>query len=81
MKDPDSMYDAVSEAAEAEIDELPLDEDEKESVLEVRKEKYAEIVGRFFEYGEYLTIEVDTDREKARIMDKWDLEELRKGNA
>lgn len=60
MKDPDVLPDAIQEAVSRL--ELPgLDPDEVESVRERRAEKVGEVCRRWFEYGEYLTVEVDTE--------------------
>ncbi len=59
MKDPDTLHEAIGQAALA--TDLPLDEDEREAVLSVREKKLADSCRRWFEYGECLTVEVDTD--------------------
>ena len=59
MKDSDALHEAIGEAALA--TDLPLDEDEREAVLSVREKKLADACRRWFEYGECLTVEVDTD--------------------
>ena len=38
-----------------------LDKDEQEVLLEYRSEKVYEQCGKWFEYGEYLVVEIDTD--------------------
>jgi hypothetical protein len=62
MKDPDTLYDAIDEAVTREVAKLDqLDDDEKEVVKENRAEKIRELAGRWFEYGEYLNVEIDTE--------------------
>lgn len=61
MKDPDTLHDAISEAIAAEIAKNEtLDDDEKESIAESRREKLNEMCGQWFKYSEYLTVEIDT---------------------
>ena len=60
MKDPDTLHDAIRDA----VKEIPLDgldADEAELVREKRVEKIDALCGRWFRYGEYLTVEIDTD--------------------
>lgn len=66
LKDPDVLYDAVEEQVESELQGMP--DDEAEAVHDLRVEKYQEIASTWFEYGEYLTIEIDTDAKTARVV-------------
>jgi len=60
MKDPDTLHDAIMEAVEESMDgDLP--EDEAEAVAELRQKKVTEICSKWFAYGEYLVVEIDTD--------------------
>lgn len=68
LKDPDTMYDAVQDFVDEELKASNLPEDEQEAVKDLRVEKYSEAVGKFFEYGEYLTVEIDTDAKTARVV-------------
>lgn len=62
MKDPDTLHDAIREAVEAEVEAMPgLEADEKEGVIDTRVEKVQKQCGKWFEYSEYLTVEIDTD--------------------
>jgi hypothetical protein len=47
-----------------------LDADEKEAVVEQRREKVAEICSKWFEYGEYLRVEIDTEANTATVLSK-----------
>lgn len=62
MKDPDCLNDAIADAVRESLaaDER-LDADEMDAVGEVRREKVGESCKRWFKWGEYLTVEVDTD--------------------
>jgi hypothetical protein len=59
MKDPDSLYEAITEALNEELKDMP--EDEASALREVRHEKASSVAGKWFEYGEYLTVEIDTE--------------------
>ena len=59
MKDPDTLHDAIRDAVQEGIAELP--KDEAEVLSEVREEKVRKLCSKWFEYGEYLTVEIDTD--------------------
>lgn len=61
MKDPDVLDDAITEAVANGMGEAPRDEDEREALAEVRREKARKLAAKWFEYGEYLTVEIDTD--------------------
>ncbi len=61
MKDPDALDDAIREAAQESVANLTLDLDEREAVEERRREKAAEQCRKWFQHGEYLRVEVDTD--------------------
>lgn len=67
LKDPDTLYDAVSDA----VDNLVIDglsEDELEAVKEKRKDTYREMAGEWFEFGEYVTLELDTETETIKVL-------------
>ena len=65
MKDPDGVNDSLKEAAEARVAKIAeasaLDGEEREALLESTQEKLSETISRWFEYGEYLDVEVDTE--------------------
>ena len=62
MKDPDGYWDCVQDAAKEMAEKVTgIDEDEKEALIESKKEKIGNLLNKWFEYSEYLTVEVDTD--------------------
>lgn len=66
LKDPDCVYDAINESLEdLKID--GLNDEEIEVVKQKRLEEYTEIANEWFEYGEYLTVEIDT-KEKTCVV-------------
>lgn len=68
MKDPDTLLDCISEAVENEIDPI-LDEDEKEAVKKIRVEKIMVLCRKWFEYGEYLRVEIDTEEKTCKVLE------------
>ena len=67
MKDPDTLDDAIRDAVKA-LNRTELDDDEAEAVRELRMEKARTLAGRWFEYGEYLTVEIDTKAETCTVI-------------
>ena len=62
MKDPDCLHDAIREAVSEEVNALKgLDEEEGQELVESRAGKVQDLCGKWFGYGEYLVVEVDTD--------------------
>lgn len=72
MKDPDTMPDAVREAVEKDVNELRIREnlpmDEAEGLIESRTEKMQTLLGRWFQYSEYLAVEFDTEAMTATVL-------------
>lgn len=60
MKDPDTLNDAIADAVHAETKDI-ADEDERTSVKEIRSDKARAVCRKWFDYGEYLTVDIDTD--------------------
>ena len=60
MKDPDTLYDSIVDAVKKEIS-IISDVDERQAVQQVRVDKINLLCSQWFEYGEYLTVEIDTD--------------------
>ena len=70
FKTPDALTEAVYEAVAQEVaDEHIPDDAERESVQEEREEALREYLERkWFRYGEYVNIEVDTDKHTAEVV-------------
>jgi hypothetical protein len=68
MKDPDTLHDAIQDAV-AKLPMNGLDDDEAELVREKRAEKVGELCGKWFEWGEYLTVEIDTTSGTCRVIE------------
>lgn len=67
MKGPDVLHDAIREAVDL-IDLPGLDAGERELVREQRAEKARELCNRWFEWGEYLVVEIDTEAETCVVV-------------
>jgi hypothetical protein len=61
IKDPDVLHDAIQEAVERDVEAMGLAGREAEVLVEMRAEKAQEACAKFWEYGEYLQVEHDTE--------------------
>ena len=68
LKDPDGYYDGLQDAVKQSLAETNLPEDEQDMLRDSRMEKLGELLDKWFEYGEYLTVEVDTEEESIKIV-------------
>jgi hypothetical protein len=71
MKDPDTLSDAIDEAVEESTSAEVLvgfSDEEREAVAEKRREAYSAIAGKWIEYGEYLTVEIDTEAKTCTVI-------------
>jgi len=77
MKDPDTLYDAIHDAVEDQIKEqfadIPdVEPDDLESVKERRCERIGELCAKWFRYGEYLDVVIDTDAKTCTVVENGD---------
>ena len=68
IKDTDVLQDAVEESVDDELKNSGLAEDEQEAVRELRIEKALDVANTWWEYGEYITVEFDTEAITARVV-------------
>jgi hypothetical protein len=69
MKDPDTLGDAIDDAVRTDLAGIEgLDAEDREALFEGRREKVGELCAKWFKYGEYLSIEIDTDAETATVL-------------
>lgn len=68
MKDTDVLQDGIEEALDAELKSSGLPDDEQEALREIRFEKAQDVASKWFQYGEYLTVEIDTEKETIRVV-------------
>lgn len=66
MKDTDVLYDAINEALDEDLKDM--DPDEADALRDIRHEKLAEVASKWFEYSEYLTVEIDSDKATIRVV-------------
>lgn len=67
LKDTDTLYDAINENVE-DLKIEGVSDEELEGVRELRKEEYKQIASKWFEYDEYLTVEMDTSDKTLRVV-------------
>lgn len=70
LKDPDGFSTALDEAVEASFKGSDLLKDEQEALTEIRQERLSKAMEKWVEYGEYVTIEFDTEAGTATVMPK-----------
>ncbi len=68
MKDPDTLHDAITDALKGDLTLRGFDPEELEAVTEVRRRKLEDVCSTWFKYGEYLTVEVDTDERTCTVV-------------
>jgi hypothetical protein len=61
LKDPDCLDDAIMEALDKNISPLGLPDDEENALIAIRGTNISDLCSTWFEYKEYLTVEIDTD--------------------
>jgi hypothetical protein len=69
MKNPDALHEAVREAVAGDMAKLELDDDERDSIAEMREEKTREFCKRWFKWSECITIEIDTIEGTCRVVE------------
>lgn len=72
LKDPDGVYESIEDAAKSAANEvagvLELDDEDRASFVERKTEKLKKLCSKWFEYGEYLTVEIDTEAETCVVV-------------
>lgn len=67
FKDPDGVFECIREAVEATLPE-GLSPHERNQLVESRHEETASRLRKWLKYGEYLTVEFDTDAGTAVVV-------------
>ena len=71
LKDPDAVSDALDEAVRNSI--LPLmgvlSKEELDQLAETRMDEIGNKIEKWVKYGEYITVEIDTDLRTARVVE------------
>ena len=69
VKDPDGVYDSINATVKNSVALIAgLDDDEREEMEESRAESVGEKLSKWIEYGEYITVEFDTETETAIVV-------------
>ena len=68
MKCPDALSDAIHDAVKESLLPLGLEEVEADSLTKIRAEKLDTICQQWFEYGEYLRVEIDIEANTATVL-------------
>lgn len=72
MKDPDAAFEAIRDAVGLEIEKLKstgiISLDEADELSESRQRKVSESISKWLKYGEYLTVEFDTESGTAVVI-------------
>jgi hypothetical protein len=70
LKDPDGAYDSIQDAAKASLMQIEgISESEREALLDQRKAEFGRIAGKWLRYGEYLTVEIDTEARTCTVVE------------
>lgn len=67
FKDPDALQDCINDAVQ-DLEVEGITESELEAVREKRGEKIKDLCQRWFKWGEYLTVEIDTETETIAVV-------------
>ena len=69
VKDPDGVYDSINATVKNSVASIAgLDDDEREEMEESRAESVGEKLSKWIEYGEYITVEFDTETGTAIVV-------------
>lgn len=69
MKDPDGVWDSIQSAAIDSVEsDDSLDRDERNLLIDHRRERLSEFIRKWVQFGEYMTVEFDTDANTATVV-------------
>jgi len=69
LKDPDGFYNCIDDAVCDEVAKLGITDDrEINAITDARKDKVNKALRNWVEYGEYITIEFDTEEQTATVV-------------
>lgn len=62
MKDPDGVHDSLEHAVKESLAAVEgIDDEEREILKDQRRDTFKMTMAKFFKYGEYLSVEIDTE--------------------
>jgi len=71
LKDPDGVYDAVLDAVKNDLAATTgIDDTERDELVSRRITKVSDQIGKWVKYGEYVTVELDTEAGTARVCEE-----------
>jgi hypothetical protein len=70
MKDPDGLDTSIDDAIQDDESLLEMAKDEQKAVIGARKQRMRDVCKRWFEYGEYIRIEIDVEAGTATVLDR-----------
>jgi hypothetical protein len=70
MKDPDTLDDSIKRAVNDSLKSMaPLEGEEVDALAEVRETKARKACLKWFRYGEYLAVEIDTEAGTCTVLE------------
>jgi len=71
MKDPEGAYDSIQDEAKKMVAAIEgITEDEREPIEESRADMLKAFASRWMTYGEYITVEFDTEAGTATVIER-----------
>lgn len=68
LKDPDGVEDSLASAAKESVRGLDVSPGERTDLIESRTEENRDAVKKWVKYGEYVSIEIDTEAGTAKVL-------------
>jgi hypothetical protein len=70
LKDPDAVYEAIQSVSKCEVESSGVsDPEEVAALLELKRQKTSKLLAKWFQYGEYLTVVIDTEAGTCTVVD------------
>lgn len=70
FKDPDGPHECIEDAAKQSVESDGIKyEDEREAIAELRRDKLQKLCGKWFKYGEYIDVEIDTEAGTCTVLE------------
>ena len=71
LKDPDGVYESLKDSAETwEKGVTGLEEEEHDDIVSARQARLDKIISKWFQYSEYVTLEIDTESETCIVKER-----------
>jgi hypothetical protein len=67
LKDPDGIYECIEDAINLTVADV-TDQEERAALKEVRGEKIRALTSRWFQFGDYCEVEIDTEAQTIRVV-------------